>query len=204
MCELLVYFCVKLCDCFSVAHCTLSAAARQALSAWDLNGEMCHCEGAREQRRRRGVGGEEKESKKELMTVREKGKIAGRWLDGAEEIVACWRAQSADWQSVRLCVCVCVCVCLPTTSYVSALFKYVYGRGVVILQACHPPRPPHIHTHPTSLTAICPVINLRNIYCLAALHQITVCVCARVWALVHLSFILLACTYLRLPLRPWS
>lgn len=44
MCELLVYFCVKLSDCFSVAHCTLSAAARQALSAGDLNGEMCHCE----------------------------------------------------------------------------------------------------------------------------------------------------------------
>ena len=96
-------------------------------------------------------------------------------------------------QFAYVCVCVCVCVCLPTTSYVSALFMYVYGRGVVILQACHPPRPPHIHTHPTSLTAICPVINLRNIYCLAALHQIIVCACVFVRACEHLSTCLSFC-----------
>ena len=156
MCELLVYFCVKLCDCFSVAHCTLSAAARQALSAWDLNGEMCHCEGAREQRRRRGVGGEEKESKKELMTVREKGKIAGRWLDGAEEIVACWRAQSADWQSVRLCVCLCVCVCVC----VCVFTYYILCKCIIYVclrkRCCYltgmPPPPSSPHPHPPHLT----------------------------------------------------
>lgn len=67
-----------------------------------------------------------------------------------------------------------------------------------------PPPLRNIHTHPTSLTAICPVINLTdtlcNIDCLIALHQIAaclflhvcVCVCVCACAFVHLSFILLA------------
>lgn len=108
-------------------------------------------------------------------------------------------AQSADCQLVFLCVCVCahllitrLCKCI---TYVCLQKRCRYLSGM-------PPQPP---THPTSLTAICPVINLSdtlcNIDCLTALHRITVhvCVCMRacvICAFIHLSFILLACTYL--------
>lgn len=49
----------------------------------------------------------------------------------------------------------------------------------------------NIHTHPTSLTAICPVINLTdtlcNIDCLIALHRIAACLFLHVCACVCVS-----------------
>lgn len=94
-------------------------------------------------------------------------------------------AQSADCKLVcRVCVCGCVSVyariCL-SPAYVNTLLMRIIFTEEVSLSFMLSCMPPHIHTHPTSLTAICPVINLIDTLCnieyLTALHQICVCVC---------------------------
>ncbi len=134
---------------------------------------------------------ERKSKKRWWQRGGEREKIAGRWLYSSEEIRACWKhnlliaSRFAD---------VCVHICL-SPAYVNALLMYVYRGGVVI--SGMPPHPPHIHTHPTSLTAICPVINLTDtlcsIDCLTALHQITVCVCVCVFACMRLYVRVFVC-----------
>lgn len=147
MCELLVYFCVKLSDCFSVARCTLSAAARRValcvrLEWWDVS--LWERKGAVMQKRCWEQRQWEKDQDSGDGRGGEREKIPGRWLDSRGKD-PCMLVQSADR---RVCVCVHVHTVAYQLAYVTGLLVSVYRGRLVIFQACHL-HPPHILTQPT-------------------------------------------------------